>query len=81
MNTENEHVKAGNLLDMALLQCAAESYLHQVDFLGGDRDIYVVLKAGSNNIEFMTGDETPDKDILGGATRMTQTQIDYFNGN
>ena len=81
MSSETENMKARNLLDMALLQCAAESYLHQVDFLGGSKELAVVLKAGSNNIDFMTGDETPDKDVLGGATRMTSTQFAYFEAN
>lgn len=50
MSNETENLKARVLLDMALLQCTAESYLHQVNFLGGSKELAVVLKAGSNNM-------------------------------
>lgn len=81
MSTETQPLSARILLDMALLQCAAESYLDQFDRYGGNLNLDFVLMAGSNNPQFIVPPQTIATGVLGGATRMTQTQIAYFKEN
>ena len=82
MSSETNNMSARLLLDMALLQCASESYLDQSDeFDPNGIPLGLVLKAGSNNPSFLKDGDTIDKGVLGGATRMTETQFAYFNAN
>lgn len=68
-----------NFLDMAILQIAAESYLHQWGQLGGNNDdLFEILNAGSNNLEHVNRN---DRSSWNGPTGLTRTQFDYFMAN
>ncbi len=66
------------LLDFALIQSAAESYLHDLDF-SDMAELSRRLKAGNNDPEKLG--KSADDAMLPGATRFTDTQIDYFLAN
>lgn len=58
MANDTETLNAEELLDLALIQVAAESYLHQSQAVpGGARDLFHVLRAGSNNLMSTLGKE------------------------
>ncbi|MBK6436640.1 MAG: hypothetical protein IPF83_12855 [Rhodanobacteraceae bacterium] len=74
-------IDARTLLDLAILQSAAESYLHQWDQLGGtNSNIARILLAGSNNLENSQVAAAHD-DSWGGATGLTATQSTYLLDN
>ena len=82
MSNESNNLSARLLLDMALLQCAAESYLDQSKlYKPNGFDLSDVLKSGSNNPSFLKDGDTIDTPVLGGATRITETQLAYFDAN
>lgn len=57
------------LLDLAILQTVAESYLQQWAEFGGSRSMFEVVFAGSNNLESPELPANPD--AWGGATGLT----------
>ncbi|MDR3158082.1 MAG: hypothetical protein LBU11_03545 [Zoogloeaceae bacterium] len=70
---------ARNILDFALLQSAAECYLHNVKDLGDIDLIHKYLQIGANDPEKQGKSE--DDPILASATRFTQTQAKWFTDN
>jgi hypothetical protein len=60
-------------VDAALLQTAAESYMHR--FLSGELSFETVLKAGNNNLP----DDQSNIDVLPGTVRMTTLQAQEFS--
>lgn len=64
-------------LDFVIQQMVAESYLDQTAELPGG--LVDVLRLGNNNSRYLQRDTRPDTPNLPGATRLTDSQIKYFN--
>ena len=77
MSTTTE---AGKILEFALLQSAAECYFN-TNRLSDPDYIKRQLTEGANNALLQGEGKAYNADILKSATRLTDTQIDYFLAN
>ena len=74
-------INARQVLDFALLQSAAECYFNDAERLSNEEYIRERLTEGANKAELQGEGKAYNADILRGATRLTDTQIDYFLAN
>jgi Ca2+-binding RTX toxin-like protein len=72
-------IKAGTILDFALLQSAAECYLDGLHSGSTSTDIKEKLSEGANNA--LLQGKSPDDPLLSGATRFTDAQAEWFTAN
>jgi len=67
------------LIDFALLQSAAESYMDDISNASSESDIWRALTAGNNHPELIG--KLPTDSVLSGATRCTLLQAQWFTDN
>ena len=72
-------INTRQLLDLTLLQSAAECYLDKTTELGGTDSLEDILTAGNNDPEKLN--KSASDPLLPGATRLTNAQIKYFTDN